>query len=152
MLLRYGFLLGLTLSLLAWAESALQLGWLPAPWYAAVLGASFLLLGWQLGAWAQQHRTRHPVSDPLSLQESPITQNPGGLLIEKLVDPAAPLSDREREVLHYLAEGLSNRQIGDHLFISENTVKTHLQNLYAKLEVQRRTQAVARARDLGLIP
>jgi DNA-binding CsgD family transcriptional regulator len=62
------------------------------------------------------------------------------------------VSDREVEVLELLAEGHSNQEIADSLFVSPNTVKTHLANLYGKLEVSRRTQAVQKAKQLRLIP
>ncbi|MCZ6726706.1 MAG: LuxR C-terminal-related transcriptional regulator [Acidobacteria bacterium] len=62
------------------------------------------------------------------------------------------ISEREYEVLELLAKGHSNREIGEQLFVSPNTVKTHLAHLYDKLEVARRTQAVDRARALGMIP
>jgi LuxR family transcriptional regulator, maltose regulon positive regulatory protein len=62
-----------------------------------------------------------------------------------------PLSERELEVLRLLAEGLTNRQIAERLFITLSTVKGHNQRIYGKLQVSRRTEAVARARDLGLI-
>lgn len=65
--------------------------------------------------------------------------------------PADPLSERERQVLGCVAEGLSNAEIARRLFIAPSTVKTHLEHVYGKLGVRRRTQAVARARDLGLI-
>jgi ATP/maltotriose-dependent transcriptional regulator MalT len=51
-----------------------------------------------------------------------------------------------------IASGLSNREIGERAFISENTVKTHSSRLFDKLGVQRRVQAVQRGRELGLIP
>ncbi len=63
-----------------------------------------------------------------------------------------PLSDREREVLRLLDSSLSNQEIGVELFIATSTVKTHINNLYRKLGVEKRTQAVAHARELGLIP
>ena len=62
-----------------------------------------------------------------------------------------PLSERELEVLQLVAQGLSNREIGEQLFIALSTVKGHNRNIYGKLEVSRRTEAVARARKLGLI-
>ena len=62
-----------------------------------------------------------------------------------------PLTDRELEVLHLLAEGLSNRKIARKLFLSPNTVRTHTYNIYGKLGVHSRMQAVARARELGLL-
>ncbi|MCJ8169756.1 LuxR C-terminal-related transcriptional regulator [Atopomonas sediminilitoris] len=61
------------------------------------------------------------------------------------------LSDREFDVLQLVAQGLSNQQISEKLFISLHTVKTHVRNIHGKLGVQRRTQAVARAKALGLL-
>ena len=62
-----------------------------------------------------------------------------------------PLSPRELEILQLIAQGLSNREIGERLFLALSTVKGHNQNIFGKLEVQRRTEAVARARKLGLL-
>jgi LuxR family maltose regulon positive regulatory protein len=62
-----------------------------------------------------------------------------------------PLSDREIEVLQLIAEGLTNPEISLRLCVSLNTVKTHTRNIYAKLGVHTRTQAVARGRALGII-
>jgi LuxR family transcriptional regulator, maltose regulon positive regulatory protein len=75
--------------------------------------------------------------------ELPSTRTP-----QPLVDP---LSERELEVLHLIAQGLSNREIGERLFLALNTVKGHNRRIFGKLEVQRRTEAVARARELGLL-
>jgi DNA-binding NarL/FixJ family response regulator len=61
------------------------------------------------------------------------------------------LTERERSVLKELAAGHSNRQIADALFIGEATVKTHLHNIYAKLDVANRVQAIGRARQRGLL-
>jgi LuxR family maltose regulon positive regulatory protein len=63
-----------------------------------------------------------------------------------------PLSEREIEVLHLLAEGLTNPEIAARLFLSLNTVKVHARNIYGKLNVHNRTQAVARSQELGLLP
>ena len=62
-----------------------------------------------------------------------------------------PLSERELEILSFLSMGLSNKEIADRLIIATSTVKSHINNLYAKLGVHKRTQAVAIARDLGLL-
>ncbi len=61
------------------------------------------------------------------------------------------LSKREYEVLQEVASGLSNREIADKLFVSESTVKTHVSNLFLKLNAQRRTQAIQIAQDLGIL-
>ncbi|MCG3206767.1 MAG: Transcriptional regulatory protein FixJ [Anaerolineae bacterium] len=60
-------------------------------------------------------------------------------------DPLAELSDREREVLHLMAAGLTNRQIAAELTVTVNTIKKHTQNIFTKLNVESRTAAVARA-------
>ena len=62
-----------------------------------------------------------------------------------------PLSQRELEVLHLMAQGLSNQEMSERLFLALSTVKGHNRNIFGKLQVQRRTEAVARARELGLL-
>jgi NarL family two-component system response regulator LiaR len=62
------------------------------------------------------------------------------------------ITPRELEILEELAAGFSNREIANRLFVSENTVKTHAARLFGKLSAQRRTQAVKRAKEAGLIP
>jgi LuxR family maltose regulon positive regulatory protein len=79
----------------------------------------------------------------LSAFKAAIPPKSGGLL--------DPISERELEVLHLIAVGLSNREIADKLFISLNTVKTHTKNLNSKLDVNSRIKAVARAKELGLL-
>jgi LuxR family maltose regulon positive regulatory protein len=75
----------------------------------------------------------------------------------KVIQPATsqpleePLSERELEVLQLIAQGLSNREISERLFLALDTVKGHNQKIFGKLQVQRRTEAVARARELGLL-
>jgi LuxR family maltose regulon positive regulatory protein len=66
-------------------------------------------------------------------------------------DLVEPLSDREIEVLQLISEGLTNSEIGSRLFLSPNTVKAHARNIYAKIGVNNRTQAGAKARALGLL-
>jgi two-component system, NarL family, response regulator LiaR len=62
------------------------------------------------------------------------------------------ISKRELDVLELIATGLSNQEIADKLFVSLNTVKTHSSNLFIKLDVKRRTQAIQKAKELRLIP
>jgi LuxR family maltose regulon positive regulatory protein len=62
-----------------------------------------------------------------------------------------PLSPRELEVLSLIAQGLSNQEIGERLFLALDTVKGHNRRIFEKLQVQRRTEAIARARELGLL-
>jgi LuxR family maltose regulon positive regulatory protein len=62
-----------------------------------------------------------------------------------------PLSQRELEVLDLIAQGLSNQEISERLFLALSTVKGHIWKIYSKLQVQRRTEAIVRARELGLL-
>jgi LuxR family maltose regulon positive regulatory protein len=75
---------------------------------------------------------------------SPASQSPAQTLLE-------PLSHRELEVLHLMAQGLSNQEISERLFLALDTVKGHNRKIFSKLQVQRRTEAIARARQLGLL-
>jgi LuxR family maltose regulon positive regulatory protein len=62
-----------------------------------------------------------------------------------------PLSQRELEILQLIAQGLSNREICERLFLALDTVKGHNRRIFGKLQVQSRTEAIARARELGLL-
>jgi LuxR family maltose regulon positive regulatory protein len=74
--------------------------------------------------------------------------HPSSLIRQPLFEP---LSERELEVLRLIADGLSNAEIAQRLVIAQGTVKRHINNIYGKLGVQSRTQAVARSRELGLL-
>jgi LuxR family maltose regulon positive regulatory protein len=80
-------------------------------------------------------RQEHPAADKQAVVQAPFE----------------PLTERELEVLHYIAEGMSNYEIATRIFVGVSTVKTHINHLYGKLDVKSRTQAVARARDLNLL-
>ncbi len=62
------------------------------------------------------------------------------------------ISDREMDVLILMAEGKSNQEIAEQLFVSGNTIKTHVSNIFLKLEAKRRTEAIRKAKELRLIP
>ncbi|GJM41356.1 MAG: hypothetical protein DHS20C20_16380 [Ardenticatenaceae bacterium] len=90
---------------------------------------------------------------PSVRQEAPAFVD--GLLAEVKQGSGEPLvemlSGRELEVLRLVANGRSNREIADQLFVTVGTVKKHLNNVYGKLGVSRRTEAVAQARELRLL-
>lgn len=78
-------------------------------------------------------------------------RRPVNVAAETRPEGLEPLSDRERDVLQLIAEGLSNQDIGDRLFLALNTVKAHTRSIYGKLGVNSRTQAIVRARALGVL-
>ena len=85
-----------------------------------------------------------PVAEPEQTDPSK-TQASRSELVE-------PLSERELEVLQLIAEGLTNQEVASRLYVALNTVKVHTRNIHAKLGVNNRIQAVARARALGVLP
>jgi LuxR family maltose regulon positive regulatory protein len=95
-----------------------------------------------------RHRTAHPalIADILSLLAGNRPAPPAGS-----PPPLEPLSDSEIRVLRYLPTHLSAPQIASELYVSHNTVRTHMRHLYAKLGAHRRLEAVERARALGLL-
>ena len=72
-------------------------------------------------------------------------------MTEKLSQPLDDFKPRELEIIKMMAEGHSNQEIADRLYIALSTVKTHINNIYAKLGVTSRTRAIARARELRII-
>lgn len=130
----YGLLLGVLVVVL----KMLEYKWLirDLNWQASVALVAVLFMG--IGYWVSQHLNRTNKPLPFEVNQAAID--------------ALGLSPRELEVLQQLAAGLSNQQIADALFVSLNTVKTHLKNSFVKLEVSSRTQAIRKLKDLHLVP
>ncbi|MCZ6594452.1 MAG: response regulator transcription factor [Bacteroidetes bacterium] len=84
-----------------------------------------------------------------SLQKKNILDTSGKIDDKKISELG--ISNREYEILVEISEGLSNKEIAEKLFVSESTVKTHVSNLYVKLDAKRRTQAIQRAKEMNLI-
>lgn len=151
---RWAFVLyGLALGLLLAALQVARYRWLlleqAQEWYVGLIALLFTVVG----IWAG-HRWRsgrsNPAQTPVALAPTKVETLSGAHLEQAL--QGLGLTGREYEVLQLIAGGLSNQEIAGRLFVSLNTVKTHTSNLFAKLEVQRRTQAVQKAQALGLLP
>lgn len=130
----YGIILALLVFALEYVEYRYMVRNLPLEILISLISVVFVALGWWL---ARKLMT-------------PATPLPEFEKNEKAADYLG-LSDRELEVLELVASGLSNKEIAEKLFVSVNTVKTHLKKVYEKLEVNRRTQAVEKAKSLKLI-
>ena len=102
-----------------------------------------------LGIWLGLKLTRK--EEVVVVKEVPVpSSQPFALNQERL--KLLGVTRRELEILELMAQGLSNREIADKLFLSENTVKTHSSRLFDKLSARRRTQAVQIGKEMGLIP
>jgi DNA-binding NarL/FixJ family response regulator len=129
----YGAILAAGAFALQWLEFQMLVRTHPLEIYLAILALAFM----GLGAWVALRLRRPPVAEKFEIN----TQ----------AQQSLGLSERELEVLSLIAAGQSNKEIARRLEVSPNTVKTHVANLFTKLGAQRRTDAVARARELGLI-
>jgi DNA-binding CsgD family transcriptional regulator len=104
-----------------------------------------------LGIWLALKLSKPKIKTVVVEKEVYINRNDHFVLNTQLISKLE-LRKRELEILALLAHGHSNQEIAAKLFVSLSTVKTHLQNLFEKLEVKRRTQAVEKAKRLQLIP
>ncbi len=120
--------------------------------YGALVAVLFATFGIWLGL--RMTRRREVVRETVVVKEVLLP-------VEASAEPFAPdtarqqtlgITARELEILILIAGGLSNREIATQLFVSENTVKTHCARVFGKLGAARRTQAVQRGKELGLLP
>lgn len=149
----YGLLGGLLIAALKFFEYRFLVVQHSLEIYGGLVALTFAGLGIWLGL--KLTRTEHvvvikevavPVEVPVPVRmDGPFTRNEARR--EQL-----GITQREMEILEAMAAGLSNREIAERLFVSENTVKTHAARLFDKLSARRRTQAVQLAKEAGLIP
>lgn len=104
--------------------------------------------GQQLSAYVDQLLAAFGQSAAVQGHRSSFSTHPSSFSIPPLIEPLSP---RELEVLRLIQQGLSNQEIADRLYLALSTVKGYTRTLFDKLQVQRRTEAVARARELGLL-
>jgi DNA-binding CsgD family transcriptional regulator len=133
-ILIYGVALALAVGALQWIEYQVWVRAHSGEVYIALIAAAFLALGVWVGARLFRTGPRAPFAPNEAARAS------------------LGISEREFEVLRELAAGRSNKEIAAALAVSPNTVKTHVARLFEKLEASRRTEALFKARELGLIP
>lgn len=130
----YALALAVGSFLLQWLQYQYFARMLSTEIYIALIAAAFAALG----VWAGIRLARRPAPETFERNDAALA--------------ALGLTRREQEVLALLAAGKSNKEIAQKLGVSPNTVKTQVASLYQKLEVNRRTQAIQKARELALIP
>ena len=122
-------------------------------WWIIAFSLIFLLIGIVINRQYLAHRVRNQREENRPISPENYNGHDGGIHPEEPGDILEQLgiSSREYEVLKLIREGLSNQQIAERLFVSENTVKKHISNLFFKMDVQRRTEAVKKAIDLKIL-
>lgn len=135
--LLYGALLAVLLVILKVTEYNFMIKRLSIEFYIGLVAIFFTALGIWVG---------------LKLTRKKVIVLHGAFTLNRAEQEYRGISKRELEVLELMAQGLANQEIADKLFVSLNTVKTHSSNLFSKLEVNRRTQAIQKAKELSLIP
>ena len=142
----YGLSLACILLLLKWLEWRFIIIDYSFEIYAGFIAVIFTALGIWLAL-----KLSKPKTDTIYIERE-VRVNDGDFVINEAELNRLGLSKRELEVLELMAQGLSNQQIAERLFVSLNTIKTHSSKVFEKMEVQRRTQAVDMAKKLRLIP
>lgn len=138
-ILKFGILTGLAIAAVKFLELSYFSNQISIKLSMTIVGVGFLSFGIYLGLKYRKQKvlvTYREVNVPADT-----TPLPGENI----------LTERELEVLRHIAAGHSNKEIADRLFVSLNTVKTHINNIYGKLGVKRRTQALSRAKQLRLL-
>jgi DNA-binding CsgD family transcriptional regulator len=135
----YGIAMAVLIGILKLIEYRYFVRDIPLEFYIGLVAVMFTAIG----IWAGLKLTRPKiievkVSGPFERDDEAVKQ--------------LGISKREYEVLELIAAGHSNQEIADKLFVSPSTVKTHVSSLLAKLDAQRRTQAIQRAKDLHILP
>jgi len=136
-ILLYGLALALLLFILQWLQFSFFVRDLSLEFYLSVVAIIFTAVGIWAGLKLTRPKTTVIVQTNFKFNEDEFNR--------------LGISKRELEVLELMAQGLSNQEIANKLFVSLNTIKTHSSNLFIKLDAKRRTQAVQKAKELCLI-
>lgn len=143
----YGISLAILLVLLNWLKLRLVI----IDHAFEVYNGAIALIFTGIGIWVAL-RLAKPKEKIVVVEKEVIIEKNAGFTMNETELTRLNLSKRELEVLQLMAQGLSNQEIADQLFVSLSTVKTHANNLFDKMGVERRTQAINRAKQLGIIP
>ena len=156
----YGISLALLLFLLKWLELRFIIFDHSFEIYIGIIAVIFTALGIWLALNLSKPKIETVVIEKLVLNEVGVYVNreegepdrQEGFVLDAVQIAQLEISKRELEILGLMAQGHSNQEIASKLFVSLSTVKTHIQNLFEKLDVKRRTQAVEKARRLNILP
>jgi NarL family two-component system response regulator LiaR len=142
----YGIALAGLVILLKWLETQFVLVDNQLELYEGIIAVIFT----GLGIWLAL-KLRKPKIETVIVEKEVFTDRSGFSVNQQEIDKLN-LSRRELEVLQLMAEGMSNQEIAERLFVSLSTIKTHSAQIFEKMEVKRRTQAIDMAKRLSIIP
>ena len=140
----YGIALAVLMFILRWLELRLLIFRHAFEVYLGIIALLFTALGIWLALKLTKPKT-------IIIEKDIILESPKEFVLNEAQLQVLNLSKRELEVLQLMAAGLSNQEIAEQMFVSLNTIKTHSANLFEKLDVKRRTQAVEKAKRLSII-
>jgi DNA-binding CsgD family transcriptional regulator len=144
-ILIYGLVGGVLIALLKWSEYRFLVLEHSMEVYGGLIAATFAVLGIWLGVKLTGKQKE------IIVKEVPVAAGQPFVPDERKREHLS-ITPREMEILQLIAKGMSNREIADKLFVSENTVKTHSSRVFDKLGARRRTQAVQLGKEFGLLP
>jgi DNA-binding CsgD family transcriptional regulator len=147
----YAVAMALLLLLLQWMQYRLLIIDHAMELYIAGIAIVFTVLGIWLAKKLSRPKTKVVTETVVIEKQVPVYRDPAAFSPDHATITSLGLSQRELEVLALMAEGASNQEIADRLFVSLNTVKTHGSRLFEKLDVKRRTQAIEKAKRLNII-
>ena len=143
----YGLVFAVIIFVIRWFETRYAMGDDQLETYIAIVALLFM----GLGVWLAI-KLKKPKVETVIVEKEVLLTPPAEFILNEKELIRLNLSRRELEVLQLMAQGLSNQEIADKLFVSLNTIKTHSAQLFEKMEVKRRTQAVDMGKKLSLIP
>ncbi|HLK04425.1 MAG TPA: response regulator transcription factor [Candidatus Acidoferrum sp.] len=144
-ILLYGLIGGILIAALKWMEYRFLVIEHSVEIYGGLVAATFAVLGIWLGIKLTARQERVVIKEVPVPTSDPFVPN-------DTKREALGITPRELETLELIAQGMSNREIAEKLFVSENTVKTHSSRVFDKLGAKRRTQAVQLGKEFGLLP
>ena len=155
-ILIYGLIGGILIAALKWGEYRFLVIDHSIEIYGGLIAATFAVLGIWLGLKLTGRPERIVVKEvtvevPVEVQVDVPVSSGGPFIPNEKRREDLGITTRELEVLELIAQGLSNREIAEKLFVSENTVKTHSSRVFDKLGAKRRTQAVQLGKEFGLL-
>jgi NarL family two-component system response regulator LiaR len=146
----YGFIGGVLVTLLKWTEYRFLVIEHSVEIYGGLIAATFAILGIWLGLRLTRPQPKVVVKEVPIVKEVLVPERP--FVLDDQKREQLGITRRELDVLELIAQGMSNREIAEKLYVSENTVKTHSSRVFDKLGAKRRMQAVQLGKDLGLLP